>query len=67
MAGYFLTLLSYKPPVMKMTRFSVMAVLICSFFLQPAYSQNKKLDKALRKVDSYYLAGSFSKALKGLK
>lgn len=35
-------------------------------FLQPAISQNKKLDKNLKKADGYYKAGSFSKALKSL-
>jgi CHAT domain-containing protein len=30
------------------------------------YSQNKKLDKTLKKVDSYYSAGNFPKAFKSL-
>jgi CHAT domain-containing protein len=34
---------------------------------QAALSQNKKLDKSLKKVDSYYSAGNFEKALKTLK
>lgn len=51
---------------MKITRFCALAVLLCSFLLQPASSQNKKLDKALKKTDGYYNSGSFSKALKSL-
>ncbi len=37
------------------------------FLVQAGYSQNKKLDKALRKTDKHYEAGNFSKALNGLK
>src|SRR5690606_545772 len=51
---------------MKMIRF-YLVVLVCVSILLPAQSQNKKLDKALRKVDAYYHAGSFSKAMKSLK
>lgn len=51
---------------MKTIRFYFLAVLISVCNLQPAFSQNKKLDKSLRKVDAYYKAGSFSKALKAL-
>jgi len=35
--------------------------------LQPLFSQNKKFDKSLKKVDSYYNAGSFSKASSSLQ
>lgn len=52
---------------MKTMRYHVLALLLCFCVLQPAFSQNKKLDKYLRKADSYYQAGSFSKALKTLK
>jgi CHAT domain-containing protein len=51
---------------MKMTTFYLLAVLICLSILQPVGAQNKKLDKSLRKADSYYHAGSFSKAMKTL-
>ena len=51
---------------MKTIRFYFLAVLICVCNLHPAHSQNKKLDKFLRKVDGFYKAGSFSKALKAL-
>jgi CHAT domain-containing protein len=51
---------------MKIIRLHTLALFFCLFIFQPAHSQNKKLDKALKKVDGYYKAGSFSKALKGL-
>ena len=34
---------------------------------QPIFSQNKKFDKSLSKIDSRYNAGSFSKASSGLQ
>src|SRR5690606_37592239 len=40
--------------------------LLTLFFFHASHGQNKKLDKALRKADGYYKAGSFSKALKTL-
>ena len=49
---------------MKILRFY--ALFLCLILFEPGYSQNKKLDKALKKVDNYYKAGSFSKALKSL-
>lgn len=41
--------------------------LLCAAAVQPLYAQNKKVDKSLKKVDSYYASGSLSKALKGLQ
>src|SRR5690349_13134355 len=33
----------------------------------PAFCQNKKLDKSLKKIDGYYNSGNFTKAISGLK
>lgn len=52
---------------MKITRFYALAVLLCFLIIHTGQSQNKKLDKALRKADAYYKAGNFGKALKSLK
>jgi CHAT domain-containing protein len=52
---------------MKNTRFFIFAALLCFFFSQAGFSQNKKLDKTLKQVDTYYSTGSFPKALKALK
>jgi CHAT domain-containing protein len=41
-------------------------LLLCIAFLQPAFAQNKKFDKSLKKIDSYYASGKFSKASSGL-
>ncbi|MEX2232769.1 MAG: CHAT domain-containing tetratricopeptide repeat protein [Cyclobacteriaceae bacterium] len=51
---------------MKIIRLATLAVFLCLLIFQPAHSQNKKLDKSLRKADGYYKAGSFSKGLKAL-
>lgn len=51
---------------MKIIRLCILLVVLCGFIPQTANSQNKKLDKALKKVDGFYKAGSFSKALKAL-
>jgi hypothetical protein len=51
---------------MKTTRLFPRLVLLLIFVSFTAFSQNKKLDKALAKVDASYKAGSFSKALKSL-
>ncbi|HEU5146220.1 MAG TPA: tetratricopeptide repeat protein, partial [Chryseosolibacter sp.] len=51
---------------MKTLRFQMILIFLIVGFLQPAISQNKKLDKNLKKADGYYKAGSFSKALKSL-
>src|SRR5688572_6186216 len=51
---------------MKMFRFLSLSVILCLIIIHAGYSQNKKLDKALKKADGYYKAGSFSKALKAL-
>jgi len=51
---------------MKIIRFYALVVFLGLFILQPVHSQNKKLDKSLRKVDGYYKTGSFSQALKAL-
>ena len=44
----------------------LLALLLLITFFQPAFSQNKKLDKSLRKMDGYSKAGNFEKALKTL-
>src|SRR5687767_5875483 len=51
---------------MKNVRFLTALVLFCIAVGPAGFSQNKKLDKTLKKVDGYYKAGSFSKALKSL-
>lgn len=56
-----------KIPPMKTLRVSVVALIIGVLLAQAGYAQSKKLDKALRKIDNYCTAGSFSKALKDLK
>lgn len=52
---------------MKTIRFYTLAVLLILLILNTGHAQNKKLDKALKKADADYNAGSFSKALKTLK
>src|SRR6187549_1865882 len=42
-------------------------VLLLCVGLQPLFAQNKKFDKSLRKIDSYYASGSFSKASSSLQ
>src|SRR5690349_14366951 len=42
-------------------------VALCLVAVSPALSQNKKLDKSLKKIDGYYNSGNFTKALSGLK
>lgn len=49
--------------VFRSSLFLVVAVLL----LHPLYSQNKKFDKSLKKVDSYYASGNLSKASSGLQ
>lgn len=51
---------------MKMFMSHALAVLFSLLIVQAGYSQNKKLDKGLKKVDAYYKEGNFSKALKAL-
>jgi CHAT domain-containing protein len=51
---------------MKTSRLFPILVALFLFATSSVYSQNKKLDKALGKVDGYYKAGSFSKASKAL-
>lgn len=46
---------------MNISRFTLF--ILSSFVaIQPLFSQNKKFDKSLKKVDSYYASGSFTKA-----
>lgn len=49
---------------------SFSSFLLCAAFcflsLAPAFSQNKKLDKSLKKIDGLYNGGAFEKALSGL-
>jgi CHAT domain-containing protein len=47
-------------------RLLISAFLLCTIASSSLYSQNKKLDKTLKKVDSYYNAGNFPKAFKSL-
>lgn len=51
---------------MKINRLYLVWALVCVAGLNLGYPQNKKLDKSLKKVDAYYKAGAFSKALKAL-
>ncbi|MFZ6012043.1 MAG: CHAT domain-containing protein [Bacteroidota bacterium] len=48
-------------------RYLFFSLLLCLLIFQSGLAQNKKLDKTLKKVDSYYNSGSFDKALKSLK
>jgi CHAT domain-containing protein len=48
-------------------RFFTLGLLFSLLIIHTGHSQNKKLDKSLNKVDGYYKAGNFSKALKTLK
>lgn len=43
-----------------------LALVICMAILQPAFSQNKKFDKSLKKIDGYFAVGKFSKSNSGL-
>ena len=52
---------------MKALRFPVVLIMVLSGMVHPGISQNKKLDKSLKKADGYYQSGSFSKALKALE
>ncbi|MBT1699113.1 CHAT domain-containing protein [Fulvivirgaceae bacterium PWU4] len=51
---------------MKKVSFLTLSVLLCLFASQAAYCQNKKLDKALQKIDNYYNSGRLEKALSSL-
>lgn len=51
---------------MKTIRFYTLAVLLGILIINTVHSQNKKLEKTLKKAVGYYNAGSFSKALKTL-
>ena len=51
---------------MKIFRFCAVAAILALLSFHDGLAQNKKLDKALKKADGYYKAGSFSKALKAL-
>ncbi len=50
---------------MKIFRACLLA-LFCLAAIQIAFSQNKKVDKSLAKVDTYYASGNFLKAKSGL-
>ncbi|WP_276365772.1 CHAT domain-containing protein [Chryseolinea sp. H1M3-3] len=43
-----------------------LALVLLIIAIQPSFSQNKKFDKSLRKLDSYYAEGNFPKALGAL-
>jgi CHAT domain-containing protein len=49
------------PRAMKKIRFRLF-VMVCIIAAQPLFGQDKKFDKSLKKIDSYYAAGSFTKA-----
>ncbi|HYG17900.1 MAG TPA: CHAT domain-containing tetratricopeptide repeat protein [Ohtaekwangia sp.] len=42
-------------------------LMLCLVVAQPLFSQNKKFDKSLKKIDAYYASGSFTKASSGLQ
>ncbi|MBT1702159.1 CHAT domain-containing protein [Chryseosolibacter indicus] len=48
-------------------RYLITAAVVLLLISQTALSQNKKLDKTLKKVDNYYNGGYFPKALKSLR
>ncbi len=50
---------------MKTFRLPLLLLLLISF-LQPAFAQNKKFDKSLKKVDGYIASGKYEKANSGL-
>src|SRR5262245_29658991 len=50
---------------MKLARLLLLAVM-CVAVAEPLFSQNKKFDKSLKKVDAAYASGSFAKAASGL-
>ncbi len=50
-----------------MKKSGLFALIIFVAAFTPALSQNKKLDKSLKKIDGYYASGNFLKALSGLK
>jgi CHAT domain-containing protein len=52
---------------MNQLRFRLFVLVLSLFFSQAALSQNKKLDKAQKKILAAYNAGSYPKALKALK
>lgn len=51
---------------MKIFRICVVALLTTFILAEPAVSQNKKVEKHLKKADAFYKAGNFSKSLKAL-
>lgn len=50
---------------MKTFRLPLLLLLLISF-LQPAFAQNKKIDKSLKKIDGYIASGKYEKANSGL-
>ena len=44
----------------------LLCVAVCFFCSTQSFSQNKKLDKSLKKIDGLYNGGAFEKALSGL-
>jgi CHAT domain-containing protein len=42
-------------------------IILVSFAAFPTFSQNKKFDKSLKKVDTYYASGQLEKAISSLK
>jgi tetratricopeptide (TPR) repeat protein len=52
---------------MKCPRSVSSLIVLCCILSVTAFSQNKKLDKALKKVDGYYASGNLPKATKALK
>src|SRR5688572_6387148 len=53
--------------LLAMKKSGLFALIIFVAAFTPALSQNKKLDKSLKKIDGYYASGNFLKALSGLK
>lgn len=52
---------------MKITGFCRLLLVLCVLTSASALAQNKKLDKALKKIDASYKSGAYSKAASGLK
>ena len=51
---------------MKILRVCIL-IFCCFVVRQTSFSQNKKIDNSLAKVDNYYASGDFSKGLSGLQ
>ena len=50
-----------------MKKIGPLLLILVSVFASPTYSQNKKFDKSLKKLDLYYAQGNFPKATSSLE